>query len=610
MKTRRVAWLGQVLALHFPDELASRLDFVLRGYDTTDAGECHRLDIGIAATPSDPNQPTYELTADGRTVQTGLSLEACVRLVADELVRCFITDLSAGVALHAACLARDGLSVLLPGPSGAGKSSLTAWLTTRGFEYCSDEIAVLLPHTSGALAALPRPLVIKNKHAEWLNALDTDVDFKLCELGDNLLAWPASVRRDAHPPPCRLCVFPTYAPGQPAALSIMSPGDAALALMGLNANARNLADHGFASIIDLAQGVTAFRLRYSDFSQIEGMVDLLLRLAGTEENPETIRKVFEAAIGTASETKAEPRSQPVSDSTPPPTPRPSKSIRKKPRLTIGMATIDDYDGVYFSIQSLRMFHPEIMEHAEIIVVDNNPYGACAPALKKLEGSVNGYRYIPYGDHQTNMAKGVVFDEANAELVLCIDSHVLIVPGALARLLDFADRHGSTLDLWQGPMLNDNLNDISTHWEPKWGQSMFGTWATDPRGQDVDAEPFEIEMHGMGLFACHRSAWPGFNPLLQGRTVEEGYIHEKIRRNGGKVYCLPFLRWLHRFQRPFGVPYDINWENVIRNYVVCYRELGLPLDSMTAHFQGLIGDRAGAIIAAANDEIDAVEARLT
>jgi hypothetical protein len=26
-------------------------------------------------------------------------------------------------------------------------------------------------------------------------------------------------------------------------------------------------------------------------------------------------------------------------------------------LTIGMATYDDYDGVYFTLQSLRMYHP-------------------------------------------------------------------------------------------------------------------------------------------------------------------------------------------------------------------------------------------------------------
>lgn len=46
------------------------------------------------------------------------------------------------------------------------------------------------------------------------------------------------------------------------------------------------------------------------------------------------------------------------------------------KLTIGMATYDDFDGVFFSVQALRMYHPET-EGAEIIVLDNNPEGAKA-----------------------------------------------------------------------------------------------------------------------------------------------------------------------------------------------------------------------------------------
>ena len=36
------------------------------------------------------------------------------------------------------------------------------------------------------------------------------------------------------------------------------------------------------------------------------------------------------------------------------------------KLTIGMATYDDYDGVYFSIQAIRMYHPEILKDIEFI----------------------------------------------------------------------------------------------------------------------------------------------------------------------------------------------------------------------------------------------------
>ena len=52
-----------------------------------------------------------------------------------------------------------------------------------------------------------------------------------------------------------------------------------------------------------------------------------------------------------------------------------------PRLTIGMACYEDFNGVYFSIQALRMFHPEILDEVEFLVVDNNPKGRDGEAVR-------------------------------------------------------------------------------------------------------------------------------------------------------------------------------------------------------------------------------------
>ena len=105
------------------------------------------------------------------------------------------------------------------------------------------------------------------------------------------------------------------------------------------------------------------------------------------------------------------------------------------------------------------------------------------------------------------------------------------------------------------------------------------------------------MQGMGLFACRRVIWPDFNPAFRGFGGEEWYIHEKFRRNGGHVLCLPFLRWLHRFNRPQGIPYRNTFEDRIWNYLVGFQELGLPTGEMEAHFRELIGEpRGGRIIA--------------
>jgi hypothetical protein len=268
---------------------------------------------------------------------------------------------------------------------------------------------------------------------------------------------------------------------------------------------------------------------------------------------------------------------------PAPTPRGPRRF-----LTVGMATYDDYDGVYFSVQAIRLYHPEVTDHTEILVVDNHPSSPCAGPLKDLERQVAGYRYVPYERTQGNWVRDLVVREANAEFVLCMDSHVLFRPGALARLVEYLAAHPDSPDLWQGPLVGDDLKPAGTHFDPVWRTGMYGVWATDPRGLDPDAPPFEIPMQGLGVFGCRRAAWPGYNPRLQGFGVEEGYLHEKIRRAGGRTLCLPFLGWMHRFSRPLGPRYPVSVEDRVRNYLLVHDELGLDPGAAIEHFEQEFG----------------------
>ena len=263
------------------------------------------------------------------------------------------------------------------------------------------------------------------------------------------------------------------------------------------------------------------------------------------------------------------------------------STRSQTKLTIGMATYDDFDGVYFTVQSIRLYHPEVTQDTEILLLDNNPNGACAQTLRNLGDCIPGYRYVPYCEIQGTAIRDMIFREANSDYVLCLDSHVLLETGSIRKLIDYFDTHPNCSDLLQGPMVYDNLTTVSTHFEPVWREGIYGTWGTDERGQDPDQTPFEISMQGLGLFACRRDAWLGFNPLFRGFGGEEGYIHEKFRRAGRKTLCLPFLRWLHRFHRPRGTQYLNVWQDRIRNYLIGFEELGLDTESVKAHFRELV-----------------------
>lgn len=268
----------------------------------------------------------------------------------------------------------------------------------------------------------------------------------------------------------------------------------------------------------------------------------------------------------------------------------------KPKLTIGMATYNDFHGVIFSLQSLRMGND--CSNVEFIVVDNSPSTAHGQQLqvslpnlsRSGEGCLKekcpnmGVRVITMPENGgTTQPRNRVFDEANGEIVLCMDSHVLFFPGMIQKLLTWFDEHPDFNGLVQGPLTYDDLDGTSSSFTDVWSSQMWGQWGSDPRERDENGEPFEIFAQGLGMFCCRKAAWLGFNREFRGFGGEECYIHEKYRQAGEKTLCLPFLRWWHRFARPDGIPYSVPLWDKVRNYVIGCNELGLPLDRVHQHF---------------------------
>lgn len=357
------------------------------------------------------------------------------------------------------------------------------------------------------------------------------------------------------------------------------------------------------------------------------------------------------------------------------------------KLTVGLPTLDDYDGVYFTLQALRLYHADVAPYVELLVVDNNPDSREAPppgpdgkptgpprwtrgrvhsqltvglsehlyastheaAARGGPGvpSLGKMTYVPMDQPRgTAAAKNKVFEAATAPLVLCVDSHVLLWPGSLGRLIDWFDANPQFDGLTQGPLVYDDLNTFSTHFHDEWGtDAMWGTWASawrhracgtllSPRplpggkvgfydvapgmvrrhacpgcgaplpetldwyrhegalaalgleevARDPDADPFEIPACGMGCFAARKSDWLWYNRAFRGFGGEEWYVHTKYRKAGRKTLCLPFLRWVHRFGR-VSVPYALPWYDKARNYVIGHTELGLSLDPVHRAFVG-------------------------
>ena len=306
----------------------------------------------------------------------------------------------------------------------------------------------------------------------------------------------------------------------------------------------------------------------------------------------------------------------------------------KNMLTIGMACYDDYHGVFFTCQALKMYHNIEDLGIEIVIIDNNPNSEHGKAVKKYAQSSPNIKYVPFPDNTgTTQSREAVFKHASSPYVLCMDCHVLLAQGAITRLLEYYKANPDTKDILTGPLLYDNNRDISTHFDLYWRGEMWGVWShaysgpdgiicmrSAEEGQKIDLhkvcdgtyirtldlpyserfsflidegysvlgisdedEPFEIQAQGLGLFTCKKENWVGFNPKFRKFGGEEGYIHEKFRDNGGKALCLPFLKWNHRFNRPDGVPYPLDKLSKLRNYIIGFKELGLDLNSVYQHF---------------------------
>lgn len=286
------------------------------------------------------------------------------------------------------------------------------------------------------------------------------------------------------------------------------------------------------------------------------------------------------------------------------------------KLTVGMATYDDFDSLWFTLRSLLIHHREVADELELLVVDNNPQSSQGELNRKYCKSI-GAEYVPFGEGQgTAQPREQVFAHARTPYVMCMDSHVLLEPGTLRRLLDYYAEHPDSSDLLMGPIVGDNLEPLGTYQYLEWRSYAYGRWMgrkqrelhNDRRGERPDDPPFEIPQQGMGVFSCRKEAWVGFHPDFRGFGGCETYVMEKFRQRGNKVLCLPFLRWHHKFQRPHGAGYENDLLQRYRNYRLGFESLGLSTDELDEHFQEVLRNAAVQTVQAPGENSASVNAR--
>jgi glycosyltransferase involved in cell wall biosynthesis len=230
--------------------------------------------------------------------------------------------------------------------------------------------------------------------------------------------------------------------------------------------------------------------------------------------------------------------------------------------------------VFFTIQSLRIHHE--MKNKEIVVVDNFGDDELAKFIKEKGG--NTVRYERFTDVRgVSAAKNRAIEIARGEFVLCMDSHILVRQGCFEY-----DPIGD--DLVQGICIANDFSRYAITWLPEWRANMWGTWDWIPATEAMPITQNEIWGMGAGFFACRRDAWLGFNPAFRGFGGETGYIQEKYRKAGRRVWCYPNMQWVHYFcNTGRKIPFPVHMAERVRNYLIGFEEIGLDTMQIENHF---------------------------
>lgn len=234
------------------------------------------------------NNGQYTLAINEEPQYTGRLGVQCAAIVFDLVIFNLLKDNSAGVAVHAGAVAyqergKDRV-ILLPGPSGSGKSNLSAWLTAQGCSYLTDELVLFPAEKPDQVIPFTRPFCIKSQAVAVIKKLIPGNNPPVPLLEDEQGAVVA--HRALNPlytpisAPPALLLFPTYQSGAPLRKEKISGARASSLLMACDVNARNLSDHGFQQMVQLARSTPAYRLTYSSFAGIkEALDDLVTGLA-------------------------------------------------------------------------------------------------------------------------------------------------------------------------------------------------------------------------------------------------------------------------------------------------------------------------------------------
>ena len=244
-----------------------------------------------------PTENGYRISVDGAALGEASSvawaIEVLLQHVYEEAVR--RTRRFRGV--HAAAASWRGRGLLLTAPMDSGKTTLVTGLVRAGFDYLTDEVALIEVDT-GLLHPFPKALTLEPPSIALMPDLERLIPPEF--------AWPQRLRYHFNPEeirpgsvgrPCPVShvIAPRYVSGGATALREMTRAEAVVVLAENALNLPSFGGTGFRALASLSRGARCFWLTIGD---LEGAVEAVAGLVAAQpEGPATM-----APAGLPSET--------------------------------------------------------------------------------------------------------------------------------------------------------------------------------------------------------------------------------------------------------------------------------------------------------------------
>lgn len=229
-----------------------------------------------------PGQAFYFVSVEGEEVDKALSVAWAVECVLNRVYQGILGRLEGFLGVHAAAASWRGRGLILSAPMDAGKTTLVTGLVRAGFDYLSDEMALVDPDT-GVLHPFPKALTLEPPSIRLMPDLK--------ELIPSQFEWPArlryhfnteDIRSGSLGAPCRVgyVIFPTYVEGAATQVQPMSRAEAAMLLVENALNFRRLRRRGFLAVATIAAEALCYRLTMGDLDSAVRTVAELVGVNG------------------------------------------------------------------------------------------------------------------------------------------------------------------------------------------------------------------------------------------------------------------------------------------------------------------------------------------